>query len=1033
MPYDTHENVRAAPPASTSQVVARYYAPEAYILRAGQEAVPLHSTRNAVASAWRSELSNAYGYSDAVLAAAYSAGVTGWAALNVRATHVSQLPIIAADMDRNPLEHSPLDTFIAKSVQFMWWIEASLLIWGKFFLRKVRNRHGFPSQLEWINPLDVTLRTYYHDGKHHIASFRIFGRQEEIPRQDMIFGHLFNPLVLNDGVSPFEVVMHQINAKYNLIRYAESFFINGTRPDGLLTFSGGVVNEDEITKVEQDLKELKGSRNAFKTLIVASQNSTGEWRWEPIQASPADLAMTDFESMLNRETLMAFNVDPVMVGLSVAADALSSQNTYRQIISTFTEYTGIPRAKLILGFLNEQWVKKDFPLLDAPMQLILDRSEIDSILYATSDRSQLARDNVESGLWTYNEGREHTGRQTIEIVVKRNPDDAIAAFQAGLIKRSQAQVDIGAPPDLTADGYVFDLDPSYTMNEPPIFGSLNFQQPPNTPLPPPAAASLPAPSGDAPAAEREEPAPERTTELSVTLSLANQPDLIGLQRTLMQRGIEVRWTEPDKFHVTVLHIPVATMTQIRGFVEAAAAQFENPPVLSLGLGSLASFDKIGDHAIHFRIKKNNNLIEFQDGLYQAAVVAGLTPSAYSMPSQYKPHVTIGYAPQKVKLIPFEAKFKVQPTAIEVSRQDEPGGDWATIKRVDMEANIAQRAKRTDNVVSELNAWLNRVKHHGHESDFTTKSIPDYLSNYVRDELRGFWNPSEVFRVARNWIRAGEPPEPIGATPEQYEAYWRNFDDLEKGIGTSWLSYQHAVSGDLLKQAIGAFEDGDAAAFEVAPEFLGDKSATTNLIDAWVGTKDDPADLSQVLLAGAASGQQALERETAARPRADDGLTLNVDWELFSKDAVDFVRSYGFSLIRQINTTTVEKIRRAITKAIEEGWSLPRLEQQMTFILATTSTPTGALLNRATSISQSESIRAFNEGAFARWDRAGLEEAIWQTVRDTHVCPICRRVHGKRANFRTGWAIIVPRKSGDIRKVVTSLAHPKCRCFRRPAA
>ena len=1058
--YSSHDSVRAAPEPSTPSSTAltttangtsgrnqQFYAPQAYILRGGEEVVPLHSTRTSVGRTWYSELT-AYGYSDLHLANAYSAGVTAWAAQNVRATHLAQLPIIAADMDRNPLERSPLDTFIRKSIQFLWWIETSLLIWGKFYLRKVRNRHGFPSQLEWINPLDITYRTIYRNGKHEIIAFRIFGRAEEVALHDMIFGHLFNPLIPHDGISPFEMVMHQINAEFNLIRYAESFFVNSTRPDGILSFSGGVVSEAEVDKVEQDMKELRGSKNAFKTLIVTAQNAVGEWRWEPMTVAPTDLAMDTFRGIIREEILAAFSVDPVMVGMATAADPLSANNTYREIFSKHTEFTSLPRLRFILGILNDQWVSKDFHLLDAPIQLIPDRAEIDSVLYATSDRSQLARDNAGSGLWTYNEGREHTGKQPIEIVVKRDPTNAIEAFQAGLIKRSQAQIDIGAPADTVIDGYIYDLDPSYTMNEPPIFGSLNFQQPPQPPapsplptLPSPPPAIAPAtpmpipvlPAAITPLGEREEPAaPERSVELSVTLSLANNPDLIGLQRTLMQRGLDgIRWIDADKFHVTVLHIPITTMSDIRQFVDAATTYLDKPPALSLGVGSLASFDKIGEHAIHFRIKKNSGLLELQESLYRVALDVGMVPSSYTMPSGYKPHITIGYAPSKVKLIPFEAKFKVQPTALDVSRQDEPGGDWTTLKQVDMTGHLAARAKRTDNVVSELNAWLKRVKHHGADAAFTTVHVPDYLSAYVQSELKEFWNPTEVFRNARDWIRAGEPPEPIGATPEQYDAYWRNFDDLEHDIGKRWLNYQQAVSDDLLKQAIGAFEDGDAASFAVETDTLGNATATHELIDAWVGTQDDPAVLSQLLLAGAASGQQALERETVARPRVDSKVDLKIDWDLFSHDAVDFVRSYGFNLIRGINQTTVEKIRRAITKAIEEGWSLPRLEQQMTLILVTTSTPTGNLLNRANSISQSESIRAFNEGAFERWERADVMESIWQTVRDTHVCPICRPLHGKRAKFRDGWVATILRKSGTIKKIVTSLAHPRCRCFRRP--
>jgi hypothetical protein len=89
--------------------------------------------------------------------------------------------------------------------------------------------------------------------------------------------------------------------------------------------------------------------------------------------------------------------------------------------------------------------------------------------------------------------------------------------------------------------------------------------------------------------------------------------------------------------------------------------------------------------------------------------------------------------------------------------------------------------------------------------------------------------------------------------------------------------------------------------------------------------------------------------------------------------------------------------------------------------------------RAELIAQTEAIRVFNEGAFERWTQVGVTRAVWQTVRDSFVCPVCRRLHGTVAEIETGWTH--PGGTGDEARyegqTYRDSAHPGCRCFRRP--
>lgn len=158
-------------------------------------------------------------------------------------------------------------------------------------------------------------------------------------------------------------------------------------------------------------------------------------------------------------------------------------------------------------------------------------------------------------------------------------------------------------------------------------------------MPPPAApgggfgfaseSPLPAPAPPSPPIE--EPA-KTSGSMAMVLSLANNVDLIGLQKRLKELMPDpaIQWTDPAEFHITLVYVPAFDEALLPDLV--SYAQSYTPSDMALNVGSLASFDNVGQHALHFRIPRNSTLMDTQEELYAACESLGLQLSAYSNPA-----------------------------------------------------------------------------------------------------------------------------------------------------------------------------------------------------------------------------------------------------------------------------------------------------------------------------------------------------------------------------------------------------------------
>jgi hypothetical protein len=187
-----------------------------------------------------------------------------------------------------------------------------------------------------------------------------------------------------------------------------------------------------------------------------------------------------------------------------------------------------------------------------------------------------------------------------------------------------------------------------------------------------------------------------------------------------------------------------------------------------------------------------------------------------------------------------------------------------------------------------------------------------------------------------------------------------------------------------------------------------------LVNAWVGTLENPGAILALVQAGMVAGDKSLATGAGAKPKR--AAIVGLDWSLLSQEALTFARNYCFELIKNIDRTTVSEVRKAIAAGIEQGLPRDAIAKSLESIFSDPA--------RAKLIAQSESNRAYVEGSLKRWELSDVTQGEWMTVGNS-ACELCKRLNGQVADIRVGWT--------DPATGITykSSAHPGDRCFRKP--
>jgi phage portal protein BeeE/2'-5' RNA ligase len=568
-------------------------------------------------------------------------------------------------------------------------------LYGETFVLRLANQAGGVSGMRWLNPLYTNPMTNrgridHYDYGGDDGYFRL------LPDSMAYRIHHRNPYDDLRGISPVLSALPSMNIGRNAERGVMSYFRNGMVLGGVMMpqSDSTMLSDPQKKRIEQDMKQHhEGVDNAFRWVIAPTLMSFETFDQPDLQKSYAVVKDA------SKKIMMALGVPPELAG---NPDSVSYDNADK-IMTNWLKVNGKAYANKIASYINTSLLPYFEP--DASVYFKFDFTQVDR------QDAALVQSDFNAGFIPMNVAQAQRGYEVDERVkdiyviggkpihidtlmrdargVEETPGKIVynqngvaipqgQVFQyhidTGAVDTNEVRAGFGLPPKAAQqDDSLQRLQAQFTTMAAGVTAGLppalvaqmvGLQLPPGV-VPSVTVNPMGTPnlltSGALPA---EQPEPQKgAASLCVMLSLANNPDLIDLQKRLkvMYPDPSIKWNDPSDFHITMLYAPAIDDMQIDELVNVLPeTSIEG---LSLKVGSLHCFDNVGEHALHFRIARNSTLLDAQASLYDTCEAIGLQTSGYSRPGQYTPHITMGYMPEKIGRITFHGKISVTPDKV----------------------------------------------------------------------------------------------------------------------------------------------------------------------------------------------------------------------------------------------------------------------------------------------------------------------------------------------------------------------------------
>lgn len=297
---------------------------------------------------------------------------------------------------------------------------------------------------------------------------------------------------------------------------------------------------------------------------------------------------------------------------------------------------------------------------------------------------------------------------------------------------------------------------------------------------------------------------------------------------------------------------------------------------------------------------------------------------------------------------------------------------------------------------------------------------------------------------------GKPATPeITVTPQSPPALTQALAMLpESAKGAATVQHPFFTTGEITRDAwlttkrmvLQTLPDDDDAeeAIRREVERRAQRALTQALRDQWRNILPENAEDMELWELEAYINQRLLEdqsvRDAIARTvqnGADLGvnialdqlgtLGMSFDYTLVNTRARDWAQQYVGELISQIDGTTRENVRQAVSRWYENGEPLSALRRDLE--------PTfGA--DRAQMIAETETTFASANGAVEGYRESGVVMGMtWKTVVDERVCPICGSLDGVTVGLdERFYDALPPNLQNRVRRQFDKPpAHPRCRC------
>ncbi len=573
--------------------------------------------------AYMAAMATVFGIDKTGLAKASLASVWAWRCIDERSRAMSRLPIktrrVGSDKlfaaDGTPFVNALEWAYVRWNQDIIYQHEMNLCVFGENYEEKLWSRDGRPAGLRTLNPLVIEPQMIY-EGKVEYYDYSVGANSIQYKPHEIGFHRYIHVADDVRGLSPLTMALDAIGVASVWAKFLQFWFANGTFIGGIISAREGLqLDERQIKEIIKEFKkQFAGARNV---------NQVGFLPF-PVEFQPFDVSMPENPDALNeserRIVCATLRVPMAMVDAGGPADPLSANATLAQTSANWAESFVDPEAELISRYYNTHIM----PWLDDGHEILLDTSELLMRARNTVERSQKVLSELHGGIMTLNQSREKLGYEPVEHDMWYMP------FTIRLMPVGQSPME-GKPMPATP----FDSPSRQTMvvtEEKPAALDAGAQQQDPPLLPAPRMRAMMKSSVGSPGA-------------SAILPVAMTEGLIAAMltvRSLYAPDSPVRWS--DLLHVTLYHTALIDEPALHQVVRLVHDQTVTRGPVAIDSYEMAVWDK-GDHEVLvLLVAPTNDLLDVQRIVYDAFASMGAVPSEHSSAMNWRPHITLGYAP-----------------------------------------------------------------------------------------------------------------------------------------------------------------------------------------------------------------------------------------------------------------------------------------------------------------------------------------------------------------------------------------------------
>lgn len=706
----------------------------------------------------------------------YATSATVGACADFRADMVSQVPMKIQRRKETVEDDHPFARMFGGGYSFpnlMRRSELAMSFWGRNLLHKRRNAFNIPVKLDWVNPNIYSNDLLFTD--RGLKGFRIYASSmyhiepiSYLKAEDAIYMHGVDFDDDYDGIGEVERAFLEASiepekAQTQLAVFRNMAFLGGVaQPTGDKDSNSTINKDDKDNLVNFLARKVKGAIGAGTFLV-----SPKRWEFLTLQSPLKDLMLKEVAEDVRLSVCVAFRM-PLELIVPSAANYAQFEGARR----TWGHAWLVPRVEWYASVFTEQLAHE----FGDEWRVVPDFDSVPFLKEDSASRATAVSSKVSSTLISLYDAQLELGDE---------PDDEL----------KDLYIVQGIPVPKTELGSLWK---THFAPAPPAFGGMSADSIPD------GEKAI----GDDADSPQSEPVNDHAAQsLCIMLDLANHPDLIGLQARVkeLQAHPGVEWNNPAEFHVTVLYAPVVTTEQAVA-VQAALAEID-VPALTLGVGSLNTFDNLGNYALHFRVKQNADLIDFQESVYDLCIAAGVPVSLYSNPASYKPHITIGYAAVKPRNVTFSSKIVVQPISLFMTVG---AGDNVVWRSEAGEAEVAPtllEAPIPDDQFKDLKSWEALTARKGADYPFKSTTLPQVVRDYLQVALAD-GEGVQAFADVRTWLRRDAPAlKAYADTQAGFVAEMVRIISAAQADESSRRQFSGAMNSATRRFGLSAFRDG----------------------------------------------------------------------------------------------------------------------------------------------------------------------------------------------------------------------------------